>query len=187
MRITTPRRSLDHVSSCSLHPVSCVITPQTIILVERILLTDKGNPHKTRPSSFPSRQSTLVSTPWRTLLPRLISTPLSTVCSRVSTVIRLLFTLSTISCLRSHRHMLFLLVERTALISVRGNRPGKAVQLHEYEIKYLCTKAREIFINQPILLELEAPIKICGKWSTVTSITSGGSNTDVRRHSRAVL
>ena len=45
---------------------------------------------------------------------------------------------------------------------MRGNRPGKPVQLQEYEIKYLCTKAREIFINQPILLELEAPIKICG-------------------------
>jgi serine/threonine-protein phosphatase PP1 catalytic subunit len=45
---------------------------------------------------------------------------------------------------------------------VRGNRPGKQVQLQEYEIKFLCTKAREIFINQPILLELEAPIKICG-------------------------
>lgn len=45
---------------------------------------------------------------------------------------------------------------------MRGNRPGKPVQLAEYEIKYLCAKAREIFINQPILLELEAPIKICG-------------------------
>lgn len=50
----------------------------------------------------------------------------------------------------------------TILYLVRGNRPGKPVQLQEYEIKYLCTKAREIFINQPILLELEAPIKICG-------------------------
>lgn len=48
------------------------------------------------------------------------------------------------------------------LSTVRGNRPGKPVQLQEYEIKYLCTKAREIFITQPILLELEAPIKICG-------------------------
>lgn len=47
---------------------------------------------------------------------------------------------------------------------MRGNRPGKPVQLQEYEIKYLCTKAREIFINQPILLELEAPIKICGEF-----------------------
>src|SRR6266496_1501753 len=46
--------------------------------------------------------------------------------------------------------------------SVRGSRPGKQVQLAEYEIRFLCTKAREIFINQPILLELEAPLKICG-------------------------
>lgn len=45
---------------------------------------------------------------------------------------------------------------------VRGSRPGKQVQLAEYEIRFLCTKAREIFINQPILLELEAPLKICG-------------------------
>jgi len=45
---------------------------------------------------------------------------------------------------------------------VRGSRPGKQVQLQEHEIRYLCTKSREIFINQPILLELEAPIKICG-------------------------
>lgn len=52
---------------------------------------------------------------------------------------------------------------------VRGNRPGKAVQLLEYEIKYLCTKAREIFISQPILLELEAPIKICGRLTRMPS------------------
>ncbi|KAB8297242.1 hypothetical protein EYC80_002609 [Monilinia laxa] len=48
------------------------------------------------------------------------------------------------------------------LLEVRGSRPGKQVQLLEQEIRYLCTKAREIFISQPILLELEAPIKICG-------------------------
>lgn len=40
------------------------------------------------------------------------------------------------------------------------------MQLQEYEIKYLCTKAREIFIGQPILLELEAPIKICGTFKS---------------------
>lgn len=46
------------------------------------------------------------------------------------------------------------------LLEVRGSRPGKQVQLLENEIRYLCTKAREIFISQPILLELEAPIKV---------------------------
>jgi len=47
------------------------------------------------------------------------------------------------------------------LLEVRG-RPGKQVNLSEMEIRGLCMKAREIFISQPILLELEAPIKICG-------------------------
>lgn len=47
------------------------------------------------------------------------------------------------------------------LLEVRGSRPGKQVQLLEAEIRYLCQKAREIFISQPILLELEAPIKVC--------------------------
>lgn len=47
--------------------------------------------------------------------------------------------------------------------TVRGHRPGRSVVLQEHEIRYLCTKSREIFINQPILLELEAPIKVCGK------------------------
>eukprot|EP00121_Abeoforma_whisleri_P011096 Awhi_evm1s10236 len=48
------------------------------------------------------------------------------------------------------------------LLEVRGQRPGKNVQLLEHEIKALCAKAREVFIQQPILLELQAPIKICG-------------------------
>eukprot|EP00904_Undaria_pinnatifida_P007224 jgi/Undpi1/3631/HiC_scaffold_16.g07001.m1 len=47
------------------------------------------------------------------------------------------------------------------LLRVRA-RPGKQVQLLEGEIKMLCVKARDIFMQQPILLELEAPIKICG-------------------------
>ena len=46
---------------------------------------------------------------------------------------------------------------------VRGSRPGKNVQLSESEIRGLCLKSREIFLSQPILLELEAPLKICGK------------------------
>jgi len=48
------------------------------------------------------------------------------------------------------------------LLEVRGSKPGKQVNLSENEIKGLCVKAREIFISQPMLLELEAPLKICG-------------------------
>lgn len=48
------------------------------------------------------------------------------------------------------------------LLEVRGSRPGKNVQLTEAEIKGLIVKSREIFLSQPCLLELEAPIKICG-------------------------
>ena len=52
----------------------------------------------------------------------------------------------------------------TKLLEVRGKKPGKNVQLSEDDIKHLCTKSRELFISQPNLLELEAPIKICGKY-----------------------
>ena len=48
------------------------------------------------------------------------------------------------------------------LLSVRGNRPGRQVNLTENEIRWLCVKSREILTSQPVLLELEAPIKICG-------------------------
>eukprot|EP00731_Ephydatia_muelleri_P022423 Em0015g6a len=48
------------------------------------------------------------------------------------------------------------------LLEVRGSRPGKNVQLTENEIRGLCLKSREIFLSQPILLDLEAPLKICG-------------------------
>ena len=48
------------------------------------------------------------------------------------------------------------------LLELRGAKPGKNVQLTESEVKGLCGKSREIFISQPSLLELEAPLKICG-------------------------
>ena len=59
------------------------------------------------------------------------------------------------------------------LLEVRGAKPGKPVQLTENEIKELCYRSREIFINQPILLELEAPIKICGKINATFDKTLG--------------
>jgi serine/threonine-protein phosphatase PP1 catalytic subunit len=48
------------------------------------------------------------------------------------------------------------------LLEVRQSRPGKMVQLLEGEIQWLCNEAKTIFDQQPKLLELEAPIKICG-------------------------
>ena len=45
---------------------------------------------------------------------------------------------------------------------VRGCRLGKIVQMTEDEVRSLCLKSREIFLNQSILLQLEASLKICG-------------------------
>ena len=50
------------------------------------------------------------------------------------------------------------------LLDFRNPRPGSArqVQLSESDIRQLCTASKEVFLQQPNLLELEAPIKICG-------------------------
>jgi len=48
------------------------------------------------------------------------------------------------------------------LLSVRGSRPGKEVTLAEKDIVTLCTQCQQLFIEQPILLELAAPIKVVG-------------------------
>jgi len=50
----------------------------------------------------------------------------------------------------------------SSLLQVRSARPGKEVQLPERQITLLCHAARDVFIQQPILLELEAPLKIVG-------------------------
>ena len=44
---------------------------------------------------------------------------------------------------------------------------GKKVQLTEAEIRHLCVTAKEIFLSQPNLLELEAPINVCGEHACV--------------------
>mmetsp|Transcript_53862 Transcript_53862/g.125271 ORF Transcript_53862/g.125271 Transcript_53862/m.125271 type:complete len:304 (-) Transcript_53862:256-1167(-) len=47
-------------------------------------------------------------------------------------------------------------------LEARGAKPGKLVQLAEGQLKSLCSSAREVFLSQSALLELEAPLKICG-------------------------
>ncbi|XP_064945023.1 serine/threonine-protein phosphatase PP1 isozyme 3-like [Musa acuminata AAA Group] len=48
------------------------------------------------------------------------------------------------------------------LVEAKGSRAGKQVRLLEAEIRQLCVVSKDIFMQQPNLLELEAPIKICG-------------------------
>lgn len=67
----------------------------------------------------------------------------------------------------AYRSVISLVTFAAFSLTVRGNRPGKNVQLSEGEIRGLCLKSREIFLSQPILLELEAPLKICGKFGSV--------------------
>ena len=48
------------------------------------------------------------------------------------------------------------------LLSVRGNKPGKTVDLKEEEIKMLIDKSLIIIKEQKMLVELEAPLRVCG-------------------------
>ena len=48
------------------------------------------------------------------------------------------------------------------LLSVRGNKPGKQVDLKEEEIKFLIENSLQIIKVQKMLVELEAPLHVCG-------------------------
>ena len=48
------------------------------------------------------------------------------------------------------------------LLENMHNRPERPVNLTENEIKFLANTSRQIFISQPMLLELQAPVKVCG-------------------------
>jgi serine/threonine-protein phosphatase PP1 catalytic subunit len=48
------------------------------------------------------------------------------------------------------------------LLAQRNAKPSKSNTLTENEVKNILNQARDILINQPMLLELEAPIKIMG-------------------------
>lgn len=45
---------------------------------------------------------------------------------------------------------------------VRKSKKTKLINLKESDIKALCFNASNIFMSQPMLLELEAPLKVCG-------------------------
>ena len=51
------------------------------------------------------------------------------------------------------------------LLEARDKKPGRQIYLTEQDIKCLCLKSREIFLSQSMLIELDAPIKICGTYS----------------------
>lgn len=48
------------------------------------------------------------------------------------------------------------------LLSVKNTRFNKQLLLREQEILWLCENAKNIFMKQPMLLKVSAPIKICG-------------------------
>lgn len=59
--------------------------------------------------------------------------------------------------------MIFIFEFLFLFFSESGNhRLNKFVKMSEQEMHLLCEKSIEIFLNQPMLLELEASIKICG-------------------------
>lgn len=53
------------------------------------------------------------------------------------------------------------------LLEVRYVRPGKLVDLTDEEIRQLCSASRAIFLDQPNLLEIVAPVKICGWYNII--------------------
>lgn len=48
------------------------------------------------------------------------------------------------------------------MLEKRNSPPGSKVELKLGEVKFLIEKSRELFISQPVLLDLEAPLKIVG-------------------------
>lgn len=48
------------------------------------------------------------------------------------------------------------------LLAARHKKSSKQVKISENDIKALCLRARQVLLSQPLLLELETPIKIAG-------------------------
>jgi serine/threonine-protein phosphatase PP1 catalytic subunit len=52
------------------------------------------------------------------------------------------------------------IIER--LLEVRTSRPGKLVKLTETEILGIIRTVKSIFLSQPMLVEVSAPVRVCG-------------------------
>ena len=50
----------------------------------------------------------------------------------------------------------------TKLLSAKSLKTQKQINLLENEVKWLATKTKEICMDQPIFLELESPLNVCG-------------------------
>lgn len=48
------------------------------------------------------------------------------------------------------------------LLEVRQAKPGKLVALREQDILALIRLAKAVFLEQPMLLQISAPLRICG-------------------------
>jgi serine/threonine-protein phosphatase PP1 catalytic subunit len=48
------------------------------------------------------------------------------------------------------------------LLSVKGTRPGGTIKIPLDSINQLLERARSVFLSQDMLLEIDAPVKICG-------------------------
>jgi hypothetical protein len=72
------------------------------------------------------------------------------------------------------------------LLEVKTLKPGKNAQLSESEIKQLCAASKEIFLSQPNLLELEAPIKICGNLPRFLRLFLDGCRLPLEMQSRGI-
>ena len=48
------------------------------------------------------------------------------------------------------------------LLQAKSYKPNKEVPLLESEIRWLIIKVKAIFMEQPVFIELDSPINICG-------------------------
>lgn len=76
--------------------------------------------------------------------------------------LRLTWTKSSKVCSTVSRFDDFSKNQNFELFVARDGNKTKKVNLKEDDINALCQKAMQIFLEQPMLLELEAPLKICG-------------------------